>query len=301
VRALLLYNPRATRSRKASRHAVIRMLADHVKLDVEMTKRRDHATYLAAGAAHEGYEVVLTLGGDGTMNEALQGVVGTDVKLATIPAGSTNVWARTLGLPNDPVQATAVILEALHQGRERRVPLGVANGRYFTFNIGLGLDAAVVRQVERRHRFKRAAGQLSFLYWGLVTLLASYDRRTDITVVVDGSDAVTGNRTVVCCNSNPFAYLGPRPVVICPGAALGEALAISGLGRLGLGSLLRLVAASTRERGPGHIPWLRQWTAVEGAELRASRPLPLQVDGDYLGEVDRVVVTYAPDGATFVA
>ena len=117
------------------------------------------------------------LGGDGTQNEAANGLAGTQTALASLPGGSTNVFARTIGLPNDPIEATGVLLDALAKKSIRRIGLGSVNDRYFLFHTGVGFDAAVVRQVERRDTYKRWFGHPLFIYATVVTWLRHYDRR----------------------------------------------------------------------------------------------------------------------------
>jgi diacylglycerol kinase family enzyme len=140
------------------------------------THRRGHATRLSTAAARDGVEVVVVLGGDGTLNEAANGLAGTDTALAALPGGSTNVFARTLGLPDDPVEATGVLMEALADGHIDRVGLGVVNGRYFLFHVGMGFDAAVVEQVERRSTMKRWASHPLFAYSAVTTWFRYFDR-----------------------------------------------------------------------------------------------------------------------------
>ncbi|HTH04701.1 MAG TPA: diacylglycerol kinase family protein, partial [Ilumatobacteraceae bacterium] len=150
--------------------------ADH-DVTLAETNRRGHATRLAQGAAAEGVDVVAVLGGDGTQNEAANGLAGTQTALATLPGGSTNVFARTIGLPNDPIEATGVLLDALAKRSIRRIGLGSVNDRYFLFHTGVGFDAAVVGRVERQATLKRWAGHPLFVWAGLTTWLRGYDRR----------------------------------------------------------------------------------------------------------------------------
>ena len=149
--------------------------ADH-EVNVVETNRRGHATRLAQGAANDGVDVVVCLGGDGTLNEVANGLAGTDTALAPLPGGSTNVFARTIGLPNDPIEATGALLDALAHDRIGDVGLGMVNGRYFLFHVGMGFDAAVVAQVERRGALKRYAGHPLFVYAAVDTWLRHYDR-----------------------------------------------------------------------------------------------------------------------------
>ena len=160
MKVLLLVNPFSSSVTARTRVVIRKALAGDHDVELVETARRNHATRLAQGAAADGVEVVVVLGGDGTVNEAANGLAGSATALAVLPGGSTNVFARTIGLPNDPVEATAMTLEALEAGSIRRVGLGVANGRYFCFHVGLGFDAALVEQVEKRAGLKRWAGLL---------------------------------------------------------------------------------------------------------------------------------------------
>src|SRR5918993_2924465 len=173
---MLLINPSASsvdwKSRMAANSALV---ADHDLTTVETTKR-DDATGLARQAAEDGFEAVVVLGGDGTLNEAANGLAGTSTALAALPGGSTNVFARTIGLTNDPIEATGELLDALGRRSIHRVGLGSVNGRYFLFHVGMGFDAAVVAQVERRSGLKRYAGHPLFVYAGFDTWIRHYDR-----------------------------------------------------------------------------------------------------------------------------
>ncbi len=306
MRALLLYNPNATTTTPAVTDVIARALAAELKLDVEATKRRNHAGYLAAGAVHEGYETVVALGGDGTVNEVMQGVAGTDVRLAIIPGGSTNVWARTLGLPNDAVAATAAVLASLRRREERRVNLGTANGRWFGFTAGYGYDAEVVRFVERRYRLKRAVRQASFVYCGAQAYRAGAGSRlpwraVDIGLTVDGEEQAAGLRSAVCCNSNPWTFLGPRPAQMCPDADLDRGLDVTGLTTISLARIARLARTTLTSAGVGRLRWVRLWHDRPAYDLWSAQPLPLQVDGDFVGEATHVALRSVPDALTVVA
>ncbi len=144
LKVLLLVNSSASSVTPRTRVVIRKALSADHDVEVAETNRRDHATSLARGAAHDGVDVVVVLGGDGTLNEAANGLAGSDTALATLPGGSTNVFARTIGLPNDPIEATSDLLDALARGSIRPVGLGNVNGRYFLFHTGRGL--------RRRHR-----------------------------------------------------------------------------------------------------------------------------------------------------
>jgi diacylglycerol kinase family enzyme len=209
--------------------------------------------------------------------------------------------ARSAGWPKEPLAATDAILDALRRGSERRINLGAANGRYFAFNVGFGFDAAVVVEVERRHRFKRAARQAAFLWWGWVTLMWRFDgAATDITVAVPGAGSTGALKTVLCCNTTPFAYLGRSPVHLCPDASLDLGLDLTALDRLRAPGLLRLLGRAVADKELTALPWLHVWHDLDAAQLRSSAPLPLQVDGDYVGETERVALCSVPRAVTVV-
>ena len=150
--------------------------ADH-EVRLIATQRRDHASKLARSAAGDGADAVVVLGGDGTLNEAANGLAGSDTVLAVLPGGSTNVFARILGLPDDPIDAVAELLDALDRSSIEPIGLGSVNGRYFLFHCGIGFDAAVVAEVERRGPWKRWAGHPLFIYAAATTWLRGVDRR----------------------------------------------------------------------------------------------------------------------------
>ncbi len=195
MKLLLLVNASASSVTPRVRVLIQEALqADHDVTAAE-TSRRGHASRLAKGAVADGYDVVVVLGGDGTVNEAANGLAGSSTALGLLPGGSTNVFARTIGFTNDPVEAAAELLLALRvpQRSIRRIGLGSANDRYFLFHAGMGFDAAVVEQVERRGSLKRFAGHPLFLYATVDTWLRHYDRsKPHFDIVVGPSSAPGG-------------------------------------------------------------------------------------------------------------
>ena len=316
MKALLVYNPSATATTPAVIDVISRALAADLKLDVEPTRHRAHASLLAAAAVEAGYELVVVLGGDGTVNEVLQGIAGTAVRLAIIPGGSTNVWARTLGLPNDPVEATSIVLRRLREGEDRRVGLGVANwvervggspdrfhptGRYFGFCAGWGFDGAVVRLVEERLLMKRTMRQASFLWCGLLAYVSTVRTHVPITLEMDGQTVEDQLRTVVACNSDPYTFLGTLPARMCPRADLTGGLDLTGLTGVGLPRLVRVMRRALTGDTVGRLGHVRLWHDHDAYDLRATAPLPLHVDGEYLGETDELALRSAPGACRVVA
>jgi diacylglycerol kinase family enzyme len=275
--------------------------ADH-DVTVAETTRRGNATRLAQDAAAGGYDTVVVLGGDGTLNEAANGLAGSDTALATLPGGSTNVFARTLGVAQDPVEATGELLLALARGSRRRIGLGSVNGRYFLFHVGMGFDAAVVSQVERRAALKRYAGHPLFIWAAFSTWFRHYDRsRPRLRVELPGLPPIDDGYMAICLNSNPYTYLGSIPMNLAPDADLDRGLVMATFRSLQFGPFLGLVASVLR-RGSHfrrhHSVDYR--TDLTEATVVGHGPLPYQVDGDYLGEAHRLEFRHEPDALTVV-
>jgi diacylglycerol kinase family enzyme len=178
VRILLVVNSFASSVTARNTVIVHRALSRQHDVQIVETNRRGHATRFAQDAAHRGIDLVISFGGDGTLNEVATGVAGSDTALGVLPGGSTNVFARTIGLPNDPVAAATLLVAGLEdpEANIRPIGLGRVNGRFFCFHTGIGYDAAVVRTVETRASLKRWAGHPLFIYAALHTWLSKYDR-----------------------------------------------------------------------------------------------------------------------------
>ena len=189
-RARLIVNPEATTTSPRARDVLSQALASEVSLEITATQARGHAAELAFDARGAGVDIVIVLGGDGTVNEVVNGMLADGVDagaptLAVVPGGSTNVFARSLGMPDDRVEATGYLLELLREGTERAIGLGRADQRWFTFTAGLGLDADVVAQVEQ----KRAAGRRSSHALYVRTALRSAARRLRSSQPADAAPA----------------------------------------------------------------------------------------------------------------
>ena len=308
LRVLLLVNAAASSVTPRVKVLVQETLAAEHDITVAETSRRGHASRLAQGAVAEGYDVVVVLGGDGTVNEAANGLAGSSTALGLLPGGSTNVFARTLGFTNDPVPAAGELLRALRapSASIRRIGLGMANDRYFLFHAGMGFDAAVVEQVERRGSLKRFAGHPLFLYASVVTWMRYYDRKHphfDITVEREGGPEIRGNYFALCLKSNPYTFLGPRALNAAPEAGLDSNLTVVAMQTLSLATLLGVIVATMTNRGgprlakPGKVTYNGDLTAVS---VRGRAPFPYQLDGDYLGMVDTLELRYQPDVLSLV-
>jgi diacylglycerol kinase family enzyme len=288
VRTLLLFNPEATSVSPRVRDVIARALSSQLKVDLVETKRRNHATHLARGAAHEGYEAVAVLGGDGTVNEVINGLAGTDVPLIPIPGGGTNVFARTLGLPPDPVEATAIVIEKLQSGvPARAINLGSVNGRAFGFNAGVGYDAAVVHAVERRFLLKKKIGQPFFVAQAFRVFFTGYPRKHSRMVVRARGETIGPVYAAVVCNSDPYTFLGARPFHLCPDASFDEGLDLTTLTKMHAPGVLRLVARAFAGGSHTSMRFVRALHDLDSLDVESEEPLPYQVDGDYAGEATR--------------
>ncbi len=305
MRALLIVNPHATATTARRRDLLAHALASQVKLRIAHTNRRGHAADLAARAASDGFELVVVHGGDGTVNETVNGLMagrqGSQMPLlAVVPGGSTNVFARAIGLDADPTQATEQILEALACKHYRRVSLGKADDRYFTFNAGLGLDATVVEAVEQQ----RAAGKTisnSMHVREVVKLFFMADRsHPKLTLELPGRAPIEGVHLVFVSNVDPWTYVGKRPVRTNPDTTPEGGLGVFATQSLSAATIGRVVMQLLRTAGDPHGSKILRLDDVPSLIVRSSEPLGFQADGDYLGKRTKVVFTSVPDALRVV-
>lgn len=294
MRALLVVNPKATTTSARARDVLAHALASECRLEVAETKARGHATELARSAVADGLDLVVALGGDGTVHEVVNGLLADGPHpdapaLGVVPAGSANVFARALGLPDNPVEATGVLLDALQADRGRTVGLGLAEGRWFTFCAGLGLDADVVRRVEQQRSRGRQATPWLYVRSGLRQFFRSTRRHRPVLRVQWDGAAVERVALALVCNTNPWTYLGPRPLQPCPAASFDTGLDVFGLRRLGTGRTLWHLAQILRREPAPRGRDLVAGHDLARVELTSTVPLPFQLDGEDLG--DRSAVT----------
>lgn len=303
MRLLLIVNATAS-SVTARRRVVIRkaLSADH-QVELVETSRRGHATRLARSAALEGFDCVVVLAGDGTLNEAADGLAGSATALAPLPGGSTNVFARTLGVPGDAVEATGQLLSSLERRSFRRVGLGSVNGRHFLFHTGVGFDAAVVARVERRGSgIKRYAAHPLFVAATFETWFRGYDHRNPaFRVELPDGEVIEDGYFAVVSNTSPYTYLGSRPLVLAPDAGLDRPLGLTVFRTLRLPVMLSLAASALASgRRLVHHGAVAYRSDLTGLTISGYRPVPYQVDGDHLGEAEHLSFVYEPDALNLV-
>lgn len=302
MRAVLVFNPNATTTDDRVRDVIASALSSQVELEVAPTKQRGHATLIAAGAVHEGVDAVFALGGDGTANEVVQALAGTDVALGVIPGGGANVFARALGLPNDAIAATSIALEHLRAGRSRRIALGQAGERYFGFNAGFGFDAAVVRLVEQNAQLKKRLRQGAFVWLAVRGWFGDHDVH-DPSIEVelpDGSRHGAYGITIVG-NADPYTFLGTRPMRVTPRASFDTGLDVCAIQKVSTARLLRILGGVFTNGRHLNARGVTHWHDLDSFVLRAPHALPLMVDGDYAGEHTEVTMTSLPNALAVLA
>lgn len=305
MRALLIVNPQATSTTRLRRDVIASALASAVKLDVVQTRYRGHAAQLAAAASRDGCDLVLTLGGDGTVNEAINGILADDgptgapgvaprasrpaelPALGALPGGSANVFTRALGLPRDAVDAAGQLLQALAERRERTIGLGLADGRYFAFNAGLGLDAEVVRAVQGL----RAHGRIATPSFYVRLALRQFFQRTDreqpaITIEIENDQPGSPVFLAIISNTAPWTYLGDREVHASPRAGFDTDLDVFALRSLSTAATFSAVGQMLMTRAGGRLRGrhILAWHDQPCVRLTSARPVAFQIDGEYVGE-----------------
>jgi diacylglycerol kinase family enzyme len=298
-RMLVIVNPYATTVSDRLRNLVVYALQGRYEVDAVDTEARDHATALTREAAAEGYDVVVAFGGDGTVNEAANGLRGSATPLTCLPGGSTNVYARMLGIPNDIVDATEHLLRIADDWQPREVRMAMVNERRFLFSSGLGLDASVVARVDAHPHLKARFGPYYFAYAGLGEFLGKYVAKPPrLETVTDGGVPLPGV-TVLVQKGDPYTYFRKIPIRAAQGAELTDPT-LSGVVLRSTrptvmpGVLWRLFSANARLERHRQVDG---FAGVSDVVVRSvdGRPVPLHVDGDYIGDVTEA--TYAVDEA----
>ena len=304
-RMLIIVNPYATTVSDRLKNLVVYALRGSYHVDAIDTQARDHATELCREAAREGYDLVVAFGGDGTVNEAANGLAGTSTPLSCLPGGRTNVYCRMLGIPTDVVDATEHLLQLADDWRPRALDLGKVNERHFLFSAGVGLDASVVERVDAHPRLKARLGEWYYTWTGIQTFNRHYlIRPPQLEVSLGDAELVTGVSAIIQ-NAAPYTYFGNRPVHMGEGATLDS------------GDLAGVVLRRARPVDVPTIIWralskkprlgrhrqVHPFTGVESLVIRSldERTLPLQVDGDYIGAAAEAHFSLRRGGITVVA
>lgn len=303
MRAVLIVNPHATSTTERRRDLLAHALAGEIDVRLEHTMGRGHAADLAAKAAEEHYDLVVVHGGDGTVNEVVNGLLrhgpgAAGPVLSVVPGGSTNVFARAVGMAADPTAATEQILEALAEGRApRTVSLGQAGDRYFTFNAGIGIDADVVERVEAKRAKGAKVTNALHIRQTVRAWLAADRKNPPLTVTVDDREPVPGCHLVFVTNVDPWTYLGARPVRTNPGVTAEGGLGVMAVTSLQPPTVARMVSQLLRPNsGKGvHGKHVVRFDDVSRIRVDATDPVGLQMDGDDVGKWNPVEFVSVPE------
>ena len=307
MRGLLAVNPRATTTSARVTDVIVNALSHELDLQVTMTTHRGHGFELGRAARAQGLDIVITLGGDGVVNEIVNGMLeeglGENIPiLATVPGGSGNVFARALGIPVAAVEATGEIMEAIRANRTRTIGLGRVNGRWFTSNAGVGLDAEIITAMEDQRSAGRTASPTRYLITTLRQYFARTDRKNPALTLTSAKGVNEGVFAVVVQNTAPWTYFGSWPIDPCPQASFDTGLDVFALRDLGLFAaaraarrmLARSTAGSTKES-------IVVSHDLEAFTVTCSRPMPMQVDGESTPEVTEAVFVSVPSALRVIA
>ncbi len=303
-RMLVIVNPYATTVSDRLKNLVVYALRGRYEVEAVDTERKGHATQLCREASLQGYDVAVAFGGDGTVNEAANGLAGSTTALSVLPGGSNNVFCKVLGIPNEIVDATEHLLRIADAWHPRHVDLGRVNGRAFTFTAGYGLDASVVERVDRHPHLKARFGPYYFTYAAVTTFMRRYlVDPPRIEVEVDGK-RVEGI-TAIVQSVRPYTYFKSRPIEVAEDLALDDGtLAGAVLERAGPVDMPTVTwrAFSSRARLLRHrqVTGFRGVTSLEARSLDG-RPIPLQVDGDHIGDTAHARYEVLPGALLVVA
>jgi diacylglycerol kinase family enzyme len=310
-RMLLIVNPYATTVSDRLKNLVVYALQGRFDVEAVTTQAQNHATEIGREARDGGYDVVVAFGGDGTLNEVANGLAGSDLPVAILPGGSTNVVSRTLGMPNDVVDATEHLLTLADDWQPRKIDLGMVDDRYFVFSCGVGIDASVVKRVDRNPTLKGNAGPYYYSWAGVSSFYRKYLLNpVRVRTTVDGFEPVEGITTIVQ-NSDPFTYFTTHPIRVCEGIAIDDGtLSIAVLRRAAQRDMPTLITRlfsatkpAAQHKQVAHFDDVTHAIVETVTEDKNGglRPFPLQVDGDYIGERDRIELRVVPAALTVVA
>ena len=309
-RMLLIVNPYATTVSDRLKNLVVYALQGRFEVETVATEAQNHATEIGREVRDHGYDVVVAFGGDGTLNEVANGLAGTDVPVSVLPGGSTNVVCRTLGIPNDVVDATEHLLAMVDEWAPRKIDLGRAGDRLFVFSCGVGIDATVVKRVDAHPRLKSRAGPYYYSWAAISAFYRNYVVSPVRLRVEVGAETIEGV-TALAQNSDPFTYFASRPVRVCEGIEIDDGtLSLGVLRRAAQRDMPTLIPRIFSEKRPAarhrQIEHFEDVTAATIDSISATkegvvRPFPVQVDGDYIGERAHLELSVTPGALTIIA
>jgi diacylglycerol kinase family enzyme len=304
VRGLLIVNPQATTTSQRLTDLVMHAFADALDLEVVTTSHRGHGIELGKRAIDADLDVVITVGGDGIINEVVNGLLskgpGPRTQLATLPGGSANVFARALGLPNDIVEAGAHLLEGIKQGRIRTIGLGRADDRWFTVNAGVGLDAEVIAAMEHKRRHGRKASPTRYIATTASTMLKTARNRVPQLRVARGDEVLEELYFALVQNTSPWTYLGNWPIQLCPDADFNAGLDLFGMRKVSVPKALQNTRHLLTQRRASALAHAVTWHDQGEFTIKSAKPMAFQIDGEGMGEISEVTFRSEPAALTVI-
>ena len=313
MRAVLIVNPNATSTTPAGRDLVAHALESRVGLVVTHTDHRGHAIEIAEAAKRDGTDVIIVHGGDGTVNEVVNGLLGkpgpdrpaadTLPAVAVVPGGSANVFARALGISPDPIEATNQLIDLLgaHRGAWRRIGLMDCVERWAVFTAGMGVDGDVVAAVEAQRAKGRKVTAGRYIRIAVREMLGSVRDEPLLTVHLPDRDPVSGVHFAFVSNASPWTYANARPVWTNPDTTFETGLGVFAVTTTNVAANLlvvrRMLSKKAKIKGKhlireDDLPWVR---------ITSAEPIACQVDGDFLGMRDDMTFTAVPQAVAVVA
>ncbi len=309
VRTLLIVNPNATSTTPATRDLLAHALESRTQLTVAHTEHRGHAAELAKWAADTRMDLIVVHGGDGTVNETINGFLPLPgeperewlPRLGIIPGGSANVFARSLGIEPDPVTATNQLIDLLADHADRRIGLGLAEDRWFCFSAGVGLDADVCEAIDDKRANGKAATPARYLRTTVKQFFRAKRRDPQVRLMIPGHEPVTEVHYAFVTNASPWTYLDNTPVITNPGTTFESGLGVFAMRTMGILPTLMIARQllSPEANPKGHN--LFRDDDVPSVRIETDEPIGLQIDGDFIGRRNMVNFTAVPDILDVVA
>jgi len=313
VRAVLIVNPNATSTTRAGRDLLAHALESRVKLPLAHTDARGHAIDIARQAAADGVDLIIVHGGDGTVNEVVNGVLGECGQLphpdapavGVVPGGSANVFARALGITPDPIEATNQLIDLLGEHRRtkswRRIGLMDCGERWGVFTAGMGVDGDVVAAVEAQRDKGRKVTASRYIRVAVREMLANARKEPSLTLHLPERDPVSGVHFVFVSNSSPWTYANTRPVWTNPTTTFETGVGVFATTSMNVWANLGLVRQMLSKKPKLRARHLIRDDDLPWVRVTSATPVACQIDGDYLGPRHDVTFRSVPEALAVVA
>ncbi|MGN2636244.1 diacylglycerol/lipid kinase family protein [Nocardia takedensis] len=310
MRTLLIVNPNATSTTAATRDLLAHALESRTQLTVAHTQHRGHAAELAQWASTNEMDLIVVHGGDGTVNETINGFLPLPElndggawlpRLGVIPGGSANVFARALGISPDPVTATNQLIDLLTLERDRRIGLGLADDRWFTFSAGVGLDADVCEAIDASRADGHAATPARYIRTSVRQFFRAKGKEPTVRIEIPGFDPIEEVHYAFITNASPWTYLNSTPVHTNPGTTFETGLGVFAMRSMAILPTLLLTRQLLSPQGNPKARNLFREDDVPSVRVTTAEPIGLQIDGDFIGKRNVVDFTSVPDVLAVVA